>query len=129
NTATVSGGGESNTANNSDTETTSTNGRAPDVVVEKPRNGPLTPGQNANVTITVTNNGNADATGVGFTDDLPDGVTWVEGLDLLDKCDIVANDLVCSDISLAKNGGAYTVAVQANVDAEDCPAIVNPVFT
>src|SRR5207302_2386291 len=77
NTATVSGGGEVNTANDTATDLTNVVSRADIAVAKIASNGTVTVGSNVTFTITVTNNGPSDATGVQVTDLLPAGLTFV----------------------------------------------------
>src|SRR5438874_1777586 len=75
NTATVSGGGEINTANDSANDGTNVVSRADIAVAKIASSGSVTVGSNVDFTITVTNNGPSDATGVQITDQLPAGLT------------------------------------------------------
>src|SRR5438477_280000 len=77
NTATVSGGGEINTANDSASDGTNVVSRADIAVAKIASSGSVTVGSNVDFTITVTNNGPSDATGVQITDQLPAGLTLV----------------------------------------------------
>src|SRR5581483_9940544 len=76
NTATVSGGGETNTANDTATDPT-TVGSVPDLTITKSHTGNFTQGQTgATYTITATNSGNAATSGtVTVADTLPTGLT------------------------------------------------------
>ncbi len=76
NTAMVSGGGESNTTNNTATNVT-TIGAGPDLIITKTHTGNFTQGQiGATYTITVTNSGNSPTnSAVTVTDTLPTGLT------------------------------------------------------
>src|SRR5436309_1119223 len=77
NTASVSGGGEGNTANDSASDVTNVVSRADIAVAKIASSGTITVGSNVDFTITVTNNGPSDATGVQITDQLPAGLTFV----------------------------------------------------
>jgi fimbrial isopeptide formation D2 family protein/uncharacterized repeat protein (TIGR01451 family) len=76
NTANVSGGGQSNTANDTATNPTTIN-QLPDLTISKSHTGNFTQGQvGATYTITVTNSGSAATSGtVTVTDTLPTGLT------------------------------------------------------
>ena len=76
NTASVSGGGEINTANNSASDVTTINA-VPDLTIAKTHTGAFTQGQTgASYTVTVTNNGPGATSGtVTMTDTLPAGLT------------------------------------------------------
>ena len=80
NTATVAGGGEVNTANDTATDLTNIVSRADIAVAKIASSGTVTVGSNVDFTITVTNNGPSDATGVLVTDQLPAGLTYVSDL-------------------------------------------------
>jgi LPXTG-site transpeptidase (sortase) family protein len=77
NQASVSGGGETNTTNDTASDPTNIVSQA-DIAVAKIVSN-ATPNQNTNVTFTVTttNNGPSDATGVQVTDLLPAGLSFV----------------------------------------------------
>ncbi len=76
NTATVSGGGESNTTNNSATDVATIVG-GPDLTIAKAHTGNFAQGQTgATYTITVTNSGTAPTNGaITVSDALPNGLT------------------------------------------------------
>jgi uncharacterized repeat protein (TIGR01451 family) len=76
-TATVSGGGETNTANDSASATTTIGTVAADLSITKTHSGAITAGRNLTYTITVSNAGPAAATSVSMTDPLPSGLTFV----------------------------------------------------
>ena len=77
NTATVSGGGETNTTNNSSTVTTPVTSLLADLTIVKVANGTFTQGQTgATYTLTVTNSGaGPTSAAVTVTDTLPVGLT------------------------------------------------------
>ncbi|HVS07651.1 MAG TPA: hypothetical protein VHK65_15995, partial [Candidatus Dormibacteraeota bacterium] len=77
NTATVSGGGEVNTANDTATDLTNVVSRADIAVAKIASSGTVVVGSNVTFTVTVTNNGPSDATGVQITDPLPSGLAFV----------------------------------------------------
>src|SRR5256886_1843378 len=77
NTATVSGGGEINTANDSASDGTNVVSRADIALAKIASSGSVTVGSNVDFTVTVSNNGPSDATGVQITDQLPAGLTFV----------------------------------------------------
>src|SRR5207244_11076828 len=76
NTANISGGGETNTANDTATDPTTVN-QLPDLTIAKSHSGNFTQGQvGATYTITATNSGLAATSGtVTVTDTLPAGLT------------------------------------------------------
>jgi uncharacterized repeat protein (TIGR01451 family) len=88
----------------------------PNVGISKsPVSGTVNAGDDVGFTITVTNSGLAPANNVGFTDVLPNaGGTWTETSDPDNKCSISGSTLTCSGITLAANGGSYSVGVKSN---------------
>src|SRR5205814_42879 len=76
NTATVSGGGQTNTANDSASDATIIN-QLPDLTITKSHSGNFTQGQvGATYTITATNSGSAPTSGVvTVTDTIPAGLS------------------------------------------------------
>src|SRR5207253_10493098 len=77
NTASVSGGGEVNTGNDSASDVTTMTSRADIGVAKIASSGSVTVGSNVDFTITATNAGPSNATGVQITDQLPAGLTFV----------------------------------------------------
>lgn len=82
NSVVVSGGGETNTANDSATDPTTVTAAAsgPNLAISMGHNGNFTVGTNASYLISVNNVGNATNTGtITVTDTLPTGLTFVSG--------------------------------------------------
>ena len=77
NTATVAGGGEVNTSNDSASDPTNVVSSADVAVAKLASSGTVVVGSNVTYTVTATNNGPSDATGVQVTDPLPAGLTLV----------------------------------------------------
>src|SRR5205823_870438 len=77
NTASVSGGGEINTGNDSASDLTTVTSQADIAVAKIVSSGSAMVGSNIDFTITVTNAGPSNATGVQVTDQLPAGLTFV----------------------------------------------------
>src|SRR5205823_1229946 len=77
NSTTVSGGGETNTANDTANDPTTVNQVAPDLTITKTHVGNFTQGDTGKTyTITVTNSGTAATTGtVTVSDTVPSGLT------------------------------------------------------
>ncbi len=84
---------DSNTANNSDTETTTVDPSA-DLAIDKTDAGDVTVGGQITYTLAVTNNGPSNATGIEVTDDLPTGTTFDGGSSDAD-CGDVAGTVTC----------------------------------
>jgi uncharacterized repeat protein (TIGR01451 family) len=77
NTATVSGGGEVNTANDTASDPTNIVSRADIAVTKIASSGSVPVGSTVTFTVTARNLGPSDATGVQVTDVLPAGLTFV----------------------------------------------------
>ena len=109
NTATVSGGGDINFANNSGSDTTEA-GRAADIsVVKSAAPGTINVGQTSTFTIVVTNNGPSTATSVGLDDPIPAGLEQVGNATTTQgTCQV---GLVVCDLGNLAPGGSATVTV------------------
>jgi uncharacterized repeat protein (TIGR01451 family)/fimbrial isopeptide formation D2 family protein len=129
NTVTVSGGGQTNTANDTATDPTTING-VPDLTITKSHTGNFTQGQvGANYTITVTNSGTGPTSGsvVTVTDTLPAGLTptgftaaapW--------SCNIAGQVLTCTrSDALAASGSYSAITVTVNVSATAPASVTN----
>jgi len=77
NTATVAGGGEFNTSNDSASDLTSTVARADIAVTKVASSGAAAVGSNVTFTVSAQNLGPSDATGLQVTDQVPAGLTLV----------------------------------------------------
>ena len=80
NSASVSGGGQTNTTNDTATDPTNIVSRADIELTKTVDNATPNLGANVTFTITATNNGPSDATGVQVTDLLPAGLTFVSAV-------------------------------------------------
>src|SRR6202011_2056929 len=80
NTATVAGGNEINTANDSASDSTTITSQADIGVAKIASSGTVTVGSNVTFTITASNLGPSNATGVHITDLLPAGLTFVSAV-------------------------------------------------
>jgi len=100
-----------------------------------PDDATIAPGEVARFTITATNSGLAEATGVSFEDELPDGLSWswtengvVSPVD--PKCDTttLSGFLTCDEITIAA-GGSFVVVLTATTatDSTNCGPINNTV--
>ena len=129
NTATVSStesiaGFDTNPANNTDTETTATQGTIDLVVTKSDSVDPATPGSPLTYTIIVTNNGPSDATLVTLTDNLPDGIQVTSAISTVGTVTIPAsaqdttpanNDDLTVNIGNLASGASATLTVVATV--------------
>src|SRR5437868_15420211 len=114
NTATVSGGGEVNTANDTATDLTNVVSRADIAVAKIASSGTVTVGSNVAFTITVTNNGPSDATGVQITDQLPAGLIFVSATP---SQGTYTSGTGVWDIGAIASGASVTLALTATVTA------------
>ena len=86
-----------NTANNTDTETTTVNPLLADLSVTKSDSpDPVTVGSNLTYNIIVTNNGPATSTPVTLTDTLPGGVSFVSAAPSQGSCSESGGTVTCS---------------------------------
>src|ERR1700722_19869935 len=116
NTATVSGGGEINTAN--DTATDVANVLLPadaDMAITKTGSpNPVLQGSTLTYTLGVTNNGPASATLVNVTDTLPSQVSFVSASSSQGSCSQASGTVTCSLGTMASGATAtVTIAVTA----------------
>jgi uncharacterized repeat protein (TIGR01451 family) len=126
NTATVSGGGEINTSNDTVTDYI-TVGTSPDLTITKSHTG-FTQGQTGSYTLTVNNLGNAGSSGaVTVADTLPAGLTYTSisavGWDCTASVPFTVVSCTRGD---ALGGGASYAAITINITvAANAPASVS----
>ncbi|HEY6971363.1 MAG TPA: hypothetical protein VJA94_19295 [Candidatus Angelobacter sp.] len=119
NTATVSGGGEINTSNDSASDPTTID-PSPDLTITKSHTpDPLVVGQSGTYTITVSNGGHANTSGtVTVTDFVPQGLTATANAGTGWSCGPVpTNSVTCSRSDALAVGSSYpaiTVTVSVN---------------
>src|SRR5438132_1243364 len=114
NTATVSGGGEVNTANDTAADLTNVVSRADIAVAKIASSGTVTVGSTVTFTVTVTNNGPSDATGVQITDQLPAGLTFVSAAP---SQGTYTSGTGIWDIGAVASGASVTLTLTATVTA------------
>jgi len=123
NTATVNGGGEVNTANNTSSDVTTINVPAtPDLVVSKTHTGNFTQGQTgATYTLTVSNSGAGATSGVVTVSDvLPTGLTVAAATGIGWTCTVTP--VSCTRSNALAAGGSYpAITLTVNV-ASNAPA-------
>jgi uncharacterized repeat protein (TIGR01451 family) len=127
NTATVSGGGETNVGNDTASDLTAVNVAAPDLTITKTHFGNLTQGQiGAVYTITVTNSGTAPTNGstVTVSDLLPAGLTATATAGTGWNCTQPAGPCTRSDV-LAPSANYSPLAVSVNVAANAAATLIN----
>jgi uncharacterized repeat protein (TIGR01451 family) len=126
NSATVSGGGETNpqiTAN----DPTTINPAFPDMTILKTHTGNFTPGQiGATYTITVTNSGNAPTNQpVTVTDNLPNGLTLTSVSGTGWACTLLSNGFTCTRSNVLPATNSYPpLTATVNVTTKDIPVSV-----
>ena len=128
NAATVSGGGDVNPANNSDTDVTTIIPGA-DLTITKSHTGNFTQGQTgATYTVTVTNSGvGPTTTTVTVTDTFPLGLTPTAAAGAGWSCSVGAQAVGCSRSDALAAGASYPpITITVNV-ASDAPATVTNV--
>jgi uncharacterized repeat protein (TIGR01451 family) len=119
NTATVSGGGDSNAGNNTSSDPTTING-VPDLTIVKTHAGNFTQGQNGTYTITATNSGGAATSGtITVSDTLPAGLTYVSATGTGWTCGAAGQVVTCTRSDALAAGASYpaitlTISVAPN---------------
>ncbi len=127
NSATVSGGGELNTANDVSSDPTNIVA-ASTMLIAMTAPAEVTTGSSFNYVITVTNSSGATQNGVTVTDTLPSGVTYSSWSSSQGTCSQSNGTVSCSLGTMAANGTAtITISVQAGPPAQvENTAVVNP---
>ena len=126
NTATVSGGGETNLTNNTATDPTTIQGR-PQLTIIKSHPDPVIQGEHGlPFSLLVSNNGTGPTTGtVTVTDTLPAGLTLVDASGSGWSCSIAAATVTCSRSTVLAQAESYP-AIQIRADvAADATSTVN----
>ena len=125
NTATVSGGGESNTANDSASDVTTVT-QLPDLTIAKTHSGNFTQGQTgATYSVTVSNSGTGATSGtVTVTDTLPAGLiaTGMSGTGW--SCTLGSLSCTRSD-ALAASGSYPAITLTVNVGSNAAASVTN----
>ncbi len=114
NTAVVAGGGETNTANDTATDTANVlpPADADTTITKTASSGTVLQGTNFTYTLTVTNNGPATATVVTVTDTLPTQVSYVSAVPTQGTCSQAAGTVTCLLGTMTK-GTTATVNITA----------------
>ena len=112
NTATVAGGGEVNTTNDSASDATTVTSQADVAVTKAASSGMVAVGSNVTFTVTATNNGPSDASGVQVTDQLPAGLTYVSSTP---SAGTYTSGTGVWDIGTLANGGSATLTLTATM--------------
>jgi uncharacterized repeat protein (TIGR01451 family) len=114
NTATVSGGGEVDTSNDSASDATTIVSSADIAITKVAGSSTVAVGSNVTFSITATNNGPSDASGVQVTDQLPAGLTFVSATP---TAGTYASGTGSWDIGTLSSGASATLTITASVTA------------
>jgi uncharacterized repeat protein (TIGR01451 family) len=126
NTATVSGGGDTNAGNNTASDPTTTTALPPDLSIAKAHVGNFSQGQTgASYALTVTNSGTGPSSGtVTVVDRLPSGLTGTALSGTGWSCTLAT--LTCTRSDVLAAGSAYPViTATVNVAASAAPSVTN----
>ena len=127
NTVTVSGGGETNTSNDTATDSTIVN-PLPDLTITKTHNIVFYLGQpDAYYTITVNNIAGGNATGtITVTDTLPTGMTFVSGTGTGWSCGAAGQVVTCtSSTAIAANSSSSPLTLTVSISMSAPYALTN----
>jgi uncharacterized repeat protein (TIGR01451 family) len=127
NTASVSGGNDSNTGNNSSSDPTTINAVA-DMTVTKTHTGNFTRGSTGTYTITATNSGAAATNGTTVTvaDTLPAGLTPTAASGTGWACSIVSQTVTCTRSNALAAGASYpAISVTVSVAQSAASSVTN----
>ena len=104
--------------NNLDTVATDVEGSADVSIVKEDSPDPVIAGNNLTYTLHVTNGGPSTADDVVVTDEIPDGTTYVEGVDLngQEVCAFVQPNIVSCDLGTLDPGEVVTLYITVFVD-------------
>lgn len=111
NTATVSGGGEVNTNNDSASDVTNIVSSADVAITKAGSPNPVMQGQTLTYTLTVTNNGPSDATGVSVSDTLPTQVSFVSATPSQGTCSQASGTVTCA-LGTLTSGSSATITIK-----------------
>lgn len=124
NTATVSGGAEINTGNNSVNDSTTID-PATDLSLTKTHTGDFTVGQNGTYTLTAINNGPSAAGALTVTDTLPIGLTFISGTGTGWTCSASSQIVTCTNSSSLVSGANSTITLTVAVGAGAAASVTN----
>jgi uncharacterized repeat protein (TIGR01451 family) len=111
NTATVSGGGELNTTNDSASDTVSIVSSSDMAITKTASPNPIKQGNTLTYTLGVTNNGPSDATNVTATDTLPSTVSYISATPTQGTCSQATGTVTCL-LGAMINGASATITVK-----------------
>ncbi|HET9408985.1 MAG TPA: C25 family cysteine peptidase [Candidatus Sulfotelmatobacter sp.] len=110
NTATVSGGGEANLANDSATDVATVVSVSDMAIVKTASPNPVSEGATLTYTLTVTNGGPSSATNVTVTDTLPSSMTFQSAQTTAGTCSEAGSTVTCL-LGTMTSGGSATVTI------------------
>ncbi len=127
NTATVGGGGETNSGNNSASDpTTIVSPAAPDVAITKTHVGNFIALRPGIYTLTVTNQTALPVTGpLVITDTLPSTLTYTSGTGSGWTCGVVGQIVTCTNPGPLAGSASTVVTLTTTVDAAAFPGVTN----
>ena len=128
NTVTVSGGGETNTSNDSASDVT-TIGSVPDLTITKSHTGSFTQGGTGSYTITAKNSGNASTSGtVTVSDVVPTGLTPTAAAGTGWTCGISSQTVTCTNTTVVAAGVSFAaITLSVNVSPTAPSSVTNTV--
>ena len=128
NTVTVSGGGETNTSNDSASDVT-TIGSVPDLTIAKSHTGTFTQGGTGSYTITAKNSGNASTSGtVTVSDVVPTGLTPTAAAGTGWTCGISSQTVTCTNTTVVAAGVSFAaITLSVNVSPTAPSSVTNTV--
>ena len=126
NSVTVSGGGDTNAANNTATDSTIIAAK-PDLTIAKTHAGNFAQGQTGAVyTLTVNNAGGAATAGtITVTDTLPTGLSFVSATGTSFTCSAVGQVVTCTRTIALAAGASVPITLTVNVAANASTPLVN----
>ena len=126
NTATVAGGGESNTGNDSGSDLVTVVGGV-NLTINKSHSGNLTLGTNGTYTLAVSNTGGTATTGtITVTDVLPSGLGFVSGTGTGWTCNALAGTVTCTrTLAITAGNSAPNITLTVSVTEAAFPNVTN----
>lgn len=126
NTVSVSGGGETNTGNNSASDATTINQIA-DMTIAKTHTGNFTRGSTGTYTITATNSGTGATSGtVTVTDTLPAAFSNISANGTGWTCNIAAQTVTCTRSDVLNAGASYSaISITVTVAQNAASSLTN----
>src|SRR5205085_11265499 len=126
NTASVSGGGETNTGNDTASDPTTVNG-VPDVTIAKRHSGNFTQGQTGTYTLTASNAGGAATSGtVTVSDTVPAGLTPTSATGTGWACSISGQTITCTRSDALAAGASYpAISLAVSVAPNSALSVTN----